>query len=85
MTLSVLNSTSAYSSLSQVHVRKVYHKALKMRQLPDFHNAQGRSAKPTKVMHTSVDQSSFEDKAIMQLPQVHKRDQPKTSKVHNQR
>ena len=65
MTLSVLNFTSAYSSPSQVHMRKASNEASKIRQLPDLHNAQGKSAKLTKVMHISIDQSSFKDKVII--------------------
>ena len=65
MTLSVLNSTSAYSSPSQVYVSKASNEASKMRQFLDLQNTQGRSTKLTKVMHTSIDQSSFEDKATI--------------------
>ena len=62
MTLSVLNFTSAYLSPSQVHVSKAFNEASKIRQLPYLHNAQERSAKLTKVIYISIDQSSFQDK-----------------------
>ena len=66
MTLSVLNFTSAYLSPSQVHVSKASSETLKIRQLPNFHNAQERITKQAKVMHTSIDQLVFKNKETIQ-------------------